>query len=273
MEMKISDMMDHIQDGCVPIQIKEIASCENIREATMEKLYEKAKTKKRPLKASRLLLIAALIVMALSVTVSAATTIRTGRFTLIGSMNDGEIKAMIHDASTAGTWAVEDTDGMRYYFDSDGNETMALPREEADAYERDKQARLEQAVKESITLVDLSTMPLIPHEATELSSDADGRVADFAISNGALVLLHPEGQNAYELGAGDTVTLTLDDANEECYLEFGCFKDGAYLTAETVRAQEFGYTFNIQADGQYCFYVENYSVSMHAFQNCAIVTK
>ena len=265
-------MMDHIQDGSVPIQIKTIASCENIKEATMAKLHEKPKTSKRSYRASRFVLIAALVVLALSVTVSAATTIRAGRFTLTGSMSDGEIKAMLHDASATGTWAVEDTDGMRHYFDADGNETMALPREEADAYERDKQARLEQAVKESITLVDLSTMPLIPHEATELSSSADGRFADFAISNGALVLLHPEGQNAYELRAGDTVTLTLDDANEESYLEFGCFKDGAYLTAETVHARRHSYTFTIETDGQYCFYVENYSAGMHAFQNCAIVT-
>ena len=237
----------------------------------MEKLHQRAKTKKRPLKASRLLLIAALIVMALSVTVSAATTIRTGRFTVIDGMSDGEVKVLIDDASVV-TTVLEEADGTRIYFDVNGNEMMVLSKEDAAAYERARQTQREQAVKESITLVDLSTMPLLPKEATELTSAADGRFADFAMSNGALVLLHPEGQNAYELKAGDTVTLTLDDVNEECYLEFGCFKDGAYLTAETVRAQEFGYTFNIQADGQYCFYVENYSVSMHAFQNCAIVT-
>lgn len=272
MEMKISDMMDHIQDGCVPIQIREIASCENIKEAAMEKLHQRAKTKKRPLKASRLLLIAALIVLALSVTVSAAVKRHASEFTLTGGMSDAEIKEMIDDASR-GTWTVQETDGTMHYYDSDGNETMVLSKEEAEAYERARQARREQSVKESTTLVDLSTMPLMPNEATELSSGADGRFADFAISNGALVLLHPEGKDTYELKAGDTVTITLDDANEECYLEFGCFKDGAYLTAETVRAQELGYTFNIQADGQYCFYVENYSVSMHAFQNCAIVTE
>ena len=271
MEMKISDMMDHIQDGCVPIQIRGIASCENIKEATMKKLHDKPKPTKRTLKASRLVLIAALIVMALSVTVSAAVKRHASDFTLTGGMSDAEIEEMIRDASR-GTWTVQETDGTMHYYDSDGNEIMALPREEADAYERDKQARLEQAVKESITLVDLSTMPLLPKEATELSSGEDGRFADFAISNGALVLLHPEGQNVYELKAGDTVTITLD-SNDECYLEFGCFKDGAFLTAETVHARRHSYTFTIETNGQYCFYVENYSAGMSNFQNCAIVTR
>ena len=264
-------MMDHIQDDCVPIQIKTIASCENIKEATMKKLHGIERTKKRPFKASRLLLIAALIVLALSVTVSAATTIRAGRFTLTGGMSDGEIKALIDDASK-GTWAVQETDGTMHYYDRDGNETLVLSRKDAQAYERARQAQRERTVKESTTLVDLSTMPLLPHEATELASGEDGSFADFAISNGALVLLHPEGQNAYELKAGDTVTITLD-SNDECYLEFGCFKDGAFLTAETVHARRHSYTFTIETNGQYCFYVENYSAGMSNFQNCAIVTR
>ena len=264
-------MMDHIRDDCVPIQIKEIASCENIKEATMKKLHEKPKTKKYSHKASRLVLIAVLVVLALSVTVSAATTIRVGRFTLIGSMSDGEIKALIDDASV-GAVVVEDSDGTRHYLDKDGNETMVLPKEEAEAYERAKQAQRERSVKESTTLVDLSTMPLLPNEATELSSGTGGRFADFAISNGALVLFHPEGKDAYELGAGDTVTITLD-SNDECYLEFGCFRDGTFLEGETVHAQQHSYTFTIEADGQYCFYVEYYSAGMSAFQNCAIVVR
>ena len=264
-------MMDHIQDDCVPIQIKTIASCENINEATMKKLHDKPKTTKRTLKASRLVLIAALIVLALSVTVSAAVKRHASDFTLTGGMSDAEIKEMIRDASR-GTWAVQETDGTMHYYDSDGNETMVLSKEEAEAYERAKQAQREQTVKESTALVDLSTMPLLPKEVTELASGADGRIADFAISNGSLVLLHPEGKDAYELGAGDTVTITLD-SNDECYLEFGSFKDGAFLGGETVHARQHSYTFTIEADGQYCFYVEYYSAGMSNFQNCAIVTR
>ena len=264
-------MMDHIQDGCVPIQIREIASCENIKEATMEKLHEKAKTKKRSLKASRLLLIGAMVVMALSVTVSASVKRHASDFTLTGGMSDAEIKEMIRDASR-GTWAVQESNGTMHYYDSDGNEIMVLSKEDAQAYERARQAQREQAVKDRTTLVDLSTMPLLPNEATELASGQDGRFEDFAISNGALVLFHPEGKDAYELKAGDTVTVTMD-SNDECYLEFGCFKDGVFSGGETVHARQHSYTFKIEADGQYCFYVEYYSVGMSAFQNCSIVTR
>ena len=272
MKMKISDMMDHIRDDSVPIQIREIASCEKIKEATMEKLHEKAKAKKPSLKASRLLLVAALIVLALSVTVSAATTIRTGRFTVIDNMSDGEIKILIDEASMAVAAEYEDADGTVHYLDRDGNETLVLSREDAADYERARKAQWERSVKESTALVDLSTMPLLPNEATELASGTDGRFADFAISNGSLVLLHPEGKDAYALRAGDTVTITLE-SNDECSLEFGCFRDGVFLTGETVRARQHSYTFTIEDDGQYCFYVEYYSAGMSAFQNCAIAVR
>ena len=264
-------MMDHIRDDCVPIQIREIASCENIKEATMKKLHEKPKTTKRPRIASRVLLIAALVVLALSVTVSAATTLRSGRFTIIDNMSDGEVKALIDDASR-GTWAVQEIDGTMHYYDSDGNETMVLSREDAQVYERARQAQREQSVKESTTLVDLSTMPLLPNEVTELASEEDGRFPDFAISNGSLVLLHPEGKDAYELKAGDTVTISLD-SGDECYLEFGSFKDGAFSGGETVHARQHSYTFTMEEDGQYCFYVEYYSVGMSAFRNCVIAVR
>lgn len=78
--MKISDMMDHIQDDSVPIRINEITSAERIKEITMAKLHN-ADTKpyKRSLKTFRVLLIAAVVVMTLSVSAIASLT---GQFSL-----------------------------------------------------------------------------------------------------------------------------------------------------------------------------------------------
>ena len=270
MKKKISDWMDYIQDDSVPIRLKEIASSEKIKEATMKKIHAETKTRTRSRKASRVLLVAAAAAMALCVTVSAAVTVKSGGFVLLDGMSGAEIRDLIDDASVAYAGAYEDADGTVHYLDENGNETLVLAREEAAAYELAQIAEREQTVRESTTLVDLSTMQFLPNEATELSSGEDGRFADFALSNGGMVLLYPEGKDAYGLKAGDTVTITLD-ANDECYLEFGCFKDGAYLAAEAVRAGRHSYTFTIQENGLYCFYVEYYSAGMSAFRNCAIV--
>lgn len=67
MEKKISDMMDQILDDTVDIQILDIASSEKIKEATMTKLYTKTGSNKQVRKTSRVILIAAIVVLALSV--------------------------------------------------------------------------------------------------------------------------------------------------------------------------------------------------------------
>lgn len=67
MENKISDMMDHILDDTVDIQILDVASSEKIKEATMSKLYTKTDSNKRVHKVSRVILIAAIVALALSV--------------------------------------------------------------------------------------------------------------------------------------------------------------------------------------------------------------
>ena len=263
-------MMDHIQDDSVPIRISDVASPEKIKEATMKKIQ--VESKKRPHKLYRVQALAAVAVLALSVTAGAALSRKAGGFTLTEGMSGAEIEALIADASVAAATMVEDSDGTVHYLDDSGNEVLVLSKEDAAAYERNRQAKREQAVKASTTLVNLSTMPLLPHEATELASEADGQFADFALSNGGMVLLHPDGEDGYALKAGDTVTVMMD-ANDKCRLEFGCFKDGTFLSAEMASAQRHEYSFHIQDDGLYCFSVEYYSAGMSAFQNCVIVVQ
>lgn len=66
MEKKISDMMDHILDDTVDIQILDIASSKKIKEETMSKLYTKTDSNKRVRKTASIILIAAVIALALS---------------------------------------------------------------------------------------------------------------------------------------------------------------------------------------------------------------
>ena len=46
-------------------------------------------------------------------------------------------------------------------------------------------------------------------------------------------------------------------------LGFGLFKDGIYVSEEVVSAQGHLYTFKIEEDGRYCFFVENCSAGMY----------
>lgn len=74
MKKKISDMMDYIQDDSVNIQIKNIASSQKILEATRSKLHTDRKIHDtdniipRPVRRFSAALIAAVLILSLSVT-------------------------------------------------------------------------------------------------------------------------------------------------------------------------------------------------------------
>ena len=105
-------------------------------------------------------------------------------------------------------------------------------------------------------------MPFIPNSVTELAVDADGHFAEFAFGNAHMVLLYPENSTGFDLRTGDTVTISLD-ADARGSLGFGLFKDGIYVSEEVVSAQGHLYTFKIEEDGRYCFFVENCSAGMY----------
>lgn len=75
-----------IQDDSVPIQIETTASSERIKELTMAKIH--TKTHKRINKASRMLLIAAVAVMVLTVSAFAVVTLRFGLEDMQGTIPD-----------------------------------------------------------------------------------------------------------------------------------------------------------------------------------------
>ena len=112
-------------------------------------------------------------------------------------------------------------------------------------------------------------MPLIPRTITELAVDENGQFAECALGNGSMILLHPEAKNGFDLEVGDVVTVKLV-ANDKCILEFGQFKDGVFVDAETASAQQHSYTFFIEEAGLYCFYVEYYSADASFFPDCTV---
>lgn len=269
MKLKISDMMDHVESIPVEMQEKNIASTKRIKEKTMKKI-EKTQSKVCIMKKiSRVGIIAAVMAATLCVTVAAAAVIKWGGFVFTNNMSDAEKKAFIKDASTVYSHECEDKNGNVHYFDENGNEVMVLSGTEAAEYELERKAAMEQAVKESTKLVDVSTLQFIPHIITELPTNSDGEFAEFALGNASMILLHPENEDGFDLKAGDIVTITLE-ANDCCTLEFGQFRDGTFISAEAVSAQQHSYSIIIEEAGLYCFSVEYYSAGISTFTNCKI---
>ncbi|MBQ8598933.1 MAG: hypothetical protein IJ411_02305, partial [Oscillospiraceae bacterium] len=265
MKIKISDMMDHVEPIPLELREQESASIERIKEVTMSKIQNTAKNKPQTVrKISRAGLVALAAAMTLCLTVVAAVVVQWNGFAFTEGLSFAEKNALMEEGSTAYAGAMIEADGTTHYYDKNGKEFLVLSAEEAAEYEREQQVEHDRKVIESTQLVDLSTMPLLPGKVTEVEAEEDGSFADFMLGNGSLVLLSPSEEQGYELKSGDSVTISLH-SNDQCRLEFGCFKDGAYLEAETSSAEEHSYTFTIEEDGLYCFYLEYYSAGVSSF--------
>ena len=259
MKLKISDMMDDLP--CIPVEIgeKEFVTASRIRAQTMQRLHAEAAQGKPVRRISGAGLAAAVIAAALCAAVVAH---KWPGFVFTGSMSEAEKDRMLEETSVIHAMEQIDADGTVHYFGEDGREELVLSAEEAAAYQQQQIAAHDRAVCQSTTLVDVSTMPFIPNSVTELAVDADGHFAEFAFGNAHMVLLYPENSTGFDLRTGDTVTISLD-ADARGSLGFGLFKDGIYVSEEVVSAQGHLYTFKIEEDGRYCFFVENCSAGMY----------
>ena len=235
----------------------------------MKKIHKTSSQTHVVRKISKAGIVAAVMVAALSITVVAAAVIKWGGFAFTSGMTNAEKNALIEEVSRLVCTEYEDKNGYVHYLDENGEEVLVLSAKEAATYEREMQEAKEQVVCESTTLVDASTMPLIPRTITELAVDKNGQFAECALGNGSMILLHPAEKNGFDLEAGDVVTVELV-ANDKCILEFGQFKDGVFIDAETASAQQHSYTFVIEEAGSYCFYVEYYSASASVFTDCTV---
>jgi len=269
LKVKISDMMDHVENVPVEIREKDITSAELIKEATMKKIHKTSSQIHVVRKISKAGIVAAVMVATLSISVAAAAVIKWGGFAFTSGMTNAEKNALIEEVSQLGCTAYEDKNGYVHYLNENGEEVAVLSAKEAAKYEHEIQEAKEQAVCESTTLVDAATMPFIPRAITELAVYENGQFADCALGNGSMILLHPAEKNGFDLEVGDVVTIELV-ANDKCILEFGQFKDGIFIDAETASAQQHSYTFIVEEAGLYCFYVEYYSASASVFTDCTV---
>lgn len=267
MKMKISDWMEQAEPLDIHMETKELITPEAVEAATLRKIHA-GKPSTAP-RISRLWLIAAILAGALCVTACATAVLHWRGFALTKDLTSAEQEALLAQAASTSTSSV-DADGTVRYYDSEGNEILALSPEEAAAYEQKQQEAWEQSILESTSLVNLSTMEFLPSGVTELATDLGGHFDDFLMGNGHMALLHPAGADGYALHAGDTVTIALD-SSDVCYLRFGLFQDGQFLAAETVHAKAHSHTYEILEDGLYCFSVEYYSADASRFTGGTIV--
>jgi len=215
------------------------------------------------------LAVALAVLLALSLTAAAVALQKSRGFVITERMSQAEKDQLVEESSIVYARKQIDADGTVHYFNSDGSEALVLSAEEDAAYQTRLRAEHDRAVCESTALVDLSTMPVLPNAVTELAVDADGNFAGFGFENAQMVLLYPEASGGFSLQAGDTVTLSFD-TEKLCSLGFGSFKDGEYAGETTVSADGFLYTFEIEADGEYCFFLENLSAGMCILSNGAV---
>ena len=271
MKINISDMMDHTD--CIPVKMqeKEIISTDRSKRETLKKIHSNAPTARLTGKIPKTGIAVALLALCISTTAAAGVVMRWTGFAYTEDLSTAEKETLMKDASTgyAGEM-VNELDGSVHYLDENGNEILILSAEEAADYESAKRKADQQAVQESTSLVDVTTLPLFPNGLTEVETDSDGQFADFMLGNGHMILLHPDGADGYRLNAGDIVTIQLE-ANDKCGLGFDVFQEGSFLSEEVFLAAQHSYTFTAPEDGLYNFSVMYYSVAASIFTNCRII--
>lgn len=106
MEIKISDMMDHISDDTVDILATDTASLERIREATMRKIHTQTNKTGRRRRTPRMMIVAAaaaLTMMALTVTAVAVKYSSLGELAGNSIQVDGQTARTLTIANAKGT--------------------------------------------------------------------------------------------------------------------------------------------------------------------------
>lgn len=271
MKIKISDMMDQMEWEVVELQERGGISPQRVREKTLQKIRNTPTETHFMRKISRMGIVAAVLVFCFSVTTAAGIIVKWNGFTYTDGLSRREKDALMEEAGTAYVGKVVNMlDGSVHYLDQEGNEILVLPAGEAAAYEAAGKEEAERAVIESTSLIDASTLPLIPASITEIETAEDGQFADFILGNGHMTLLHPAGENGYRLRKGDTVTIRLD-ADNKCYLEFGVYLNGEFMREELYQARRHCYQFIAMEDGLYQFSVNYGSAGAGMFTDCSIM--
>lgn len=272
LKVKISDMMDYINDDSVKIYETEIVSVNRIKETTMRRIEKESNiTNLKSRKISRAGMIVAVLALSMMFTGSVFAYINWTGYVNTSEMSKSEKEALLkNDIAFAGESI--DPEGNVHYLDANGKEVMVLSKEEAVEYEKEKMEKMEQEVQESTELVDVHTLPLVPSGITEVKVDKNGQFDDFALGVGHMIVLLPEDTKNYSLKKGNSVTISLN-ADEECILECGLIKEGKVIEETHEKKQNHKYSFEITEDGGYNFYIMYYSADKNIFTKCMLDIK
>ncbi len=210
------------------------------------RMMEENRRSRRGIKGKRALVLAAAAILVLAMGMAAYAAITWDGFALTGGMSRKSVDQMLADYSAVTVIQLVEPDGTVHYLDKQGKEVMVLTAAEAAEYDRQRRAAKDDAVRGSTVLIDVDTLPVVPNSITELEIGADGTIPDFALGNGHMVLFCPAEEAGCTLADGDSSTLTLT-SNDDCFLVYYVFRDGALLTQENDGARMRAHTFSFAA--------------------------
>lgn len=250
MKLKISDMMDNIQDDTVLFQIKEIASSDKIKEVAMNKLHANSNTHARTRKVSAMLIAAVLATILL-----AGTTLAVYYF----SMKDLEGPAVQVGGEEAHTLSLNGLKGSPEYEAAQEweryveawyakGENLAVPDLAPDAYTQYN--AFSQDAKDTLDDI-LSKYNLRMHDAATQVNSLDELYSGLGVSDFMPIV----GDNGTFPVSGtfyDDGTFTLNGAaalpdGADVRYQFYCFTKGTftrvgYLLADVNDFEEWVYT-------------------------------
>ncbi|MBQ8263221.1 MAG: hypothetical protein IJY96_00410 [Oscillospiraceae bacterium] len=241
------------------------ADLERIKELTMKKIHSGRRCR-RPV---RYIAVAAALIAALGISVAAVGG--HWGFADTSDMSRWEINRLLKEYNTVEFTQMVTPDGSVSYMQG-GEVLFTLSAEEAAAYDEAKRESRRHEVRDINDKLDVDTMELFPNSVTEIAVDGEGGFGDFALKNGNLVLLCAGNGEAFELEAGDSVSISVS-SGRPCYARFGIVKDGEVLEEVSLHASTLAHSFDIPTDGEYCFTLSYYSASADNFTEGKIVIK
>jgi len=266
MKITIKDFFAGMDDG----YNTGIPSEERIKVLTMEKIKKSNKTKRS---LSRIAGIAAVIAVICAISVAAYATITCYGYMNTEKMSQEELLEIMEVMERSGCYEVTDNKGNTHYYDSYGNEIMVLSPYEAKQYELEKmKAQADRCQAEAGDILDVDTLELMPQSITSVGTKDDGTIEDFLLTNGSMVLLHPNGAKGYKLNKGDVITLTVN-ATDACWLRFGVILEEECIEESAEKNQLHKFEYTVPKDGLYNFTLMYTSSDADNFTNCSITVQ
>ena len=236
------------------------------------KMISENKQNYKPLAIRRIVVLVAAAVLVTGLGMIAYAAIEWSGFALTGDMNQSSLEQLLKEASTGEIGEMIEADGTVHFFDKQGDEVRVLSAEEAKQYEQELEVLHEETIRNSTSLVNIDTLPLIPAGVTELEIGDGGIISDFALGNGYMVIICDNENKGFSLESGNQITISLT-SNDECRIEYYLLCDGVMLENKIDDKLTFNHScsFEVTDSGSYCLAVMYTSSAASNFTNGNIV--